>query len=381
MNLSAATRYFSALALLALVVAPIDMLTKGSPAAEDNVQKTDFGKLSDGTQIEQYTLRNTGGAEAKIITYGATLTELWMPDKNGKKADIILGFDNLQGYLGDEPYFGATVGRYANRIAKGKFTLDGKEYSLPINNGPNSLHGGINGFSRRVWKAEPLKVANGAAVRFTYVSKDGEEGYPGALTVTVTYTLANDNALKLAYTAKTDKPTILNLTNHSYFNLSGAASGDILKDILWVDSDRYTPTDDTLIPTGKIESVAGTPYDFRKPTAIGARNADIPKVGGYDINLVLNGKAGTLRRVAEVKDPNSGREMQVFTDQPGVQLYVGIGLDGKLHGIGGAYQKYGAVCLETQHFPDSPNHPNFPSTVLRPGKEFRSETIYKFSAK
>jgi aldose 1-epimerase len=357
------------------------MQTKGSPAAEDNVQKTDFGKLQDGTQIEQYTLRNTSGAEAKIITYGATLTELWMPDKDGKKADIILGFDNLQGYLGDEPYFGATVGRYANRIAKGKFTLDGKEYSLPINNGPNSLHGGINGFSRRVWKAEPLTVANGAAVRFTYVAKDGEEGYPGTFTATVTYTLTNDNALKLAYTAKTDKPTILNLTNHSYFNLSGAGSGDILKDLLWVDSDRYTPTDDTLIPTGKLESVEGTPYDFRKPTAIGKRNGDIPKVGGYDINLILNGKAGTLRRVAEVKDPNSGREMEVLTDQPGVQVYVAIGLDGKLHGVGGAYQKYGAVCLETQHFPDSPNHSNFPTTVLRPGKEFRSETVYKFSAK
>ena len=381
MNLPAAARYFSALALLALVVAPINMQTKGSPAAEDNVQKTDFGKLQDGTQIEQYTLRNTSGAEAKIITYGATLTELWMPDKNGKKADIILGFDNLQGYLGDEPYFGATVGRYANRIAKGKFTLDGKEYSLPINNGPNSLHGGINGFSRRVWKAEPLTVANGAAVRFIYVAKDGEEGYPGTFTATVTYTLTNDNSLKLAYTAKTDKPTILNLTNHSYFNLSGAGSGDILKDLLWVDSDRYTPTDDTLIPTGKLESVEGTPYDFRKPTAIGKRNGDIPKVGGYDINLVLNGKARTLRRVAEVKDPNSGREMEVLTDQPGVQVYVGIGLDGKLHGVGGAYQKYGAVCLETQHFPDSPNHANFPSTVLRPGKEFRSETVYKFSAK
>ena len=381
MNLPAAARYFSALALLALVVAPINMQTKGSPAAEDNVQKTDFGKLQDGTQIEQYTLRNTSGAEAKIITYGATLTELWMPDKNGKKADIILGFDNLQGYLGDEPYFGATVGRYANRIAKGTFTLDGKEYSLPINNGPNSLHGGINGFSRRVWKAEPLTVANGAAVRFIYVAKDGEEGYPGTFTATVTYTLTNDNSLKLAYTAKTDKPTILNLTNHSYFNLSGAGSGDILKDLLWVDSDRYTPTDDTLIPTGKLESVEGTPYDFRKPTAIGKRNGDIPKVGGYDINLVLNGKARTLRRVAEVKDPNSGREMEVLTDQPGVQVYVGIGLDGKLHGVGGAYQKYGAVCLETQHFPDSPNHANFPSTVLRPGKEFRSETVYKFSAK
>jgi aldose 1-epimerase len=354
--------------------------TMGATPAEAHVLKSDFGKLPDGTEIEQYSLQNTKGAEAKIITYGATLTELWLPGKNGKKVDVVLGFDNLEGYLGDEPYFGGTIGRYANRIAKGKFTLDGKEYTLAINNGPNSLHGGKIGFNRRVWKAEPLKLAGGAAVKFSYFSKDGEEGYPGNLTVSVTYALMNDDALKISYTAKTDKATPINLTNHSYFNLSGAGSGDILKDVLWLNADHFTPTDDTLIPTGKIEPVAGTPYDFRKPMEIGARVSEIPQVGGYDINYVLNGKPGELRRIAEVKDPKSGRELQVWTDQPGVQLYIAIGLDGSLHGVGGAYEKYGAFCLETQHFPDSVNHPNFPSAILQPGKEFHSETIYKFSA-
>ena len=380
MNLPAEARHLIPVAFFLLMVAPNNMATLGATTAEARVQKAEFGKLPNGTAIEQYTLENTKGAEAKVITYGATLAELWVPDKNGKKEDVVLGFDNLQGYLGNEPYFGGTIGRYANRIAKGKFALDGKDYTLAINNGPNSLHGGNIGFNRQVWKAEPLKLANGAAVKFTYLSQDGEEGYPGNLTVSVTYALMNDGALKISYEAKTDKATPINLTNHSYFNLSGAGSGNILKDVLWLDADQYTPTDDTLIPTGKLESVQGTPYDFRKLVEIGARISEIPKVGGYDINYVLNGKAGELRRIAEVKDPSSGRELEVWTTQPGVQLYIAIGLDGSLHGVGGTYEKYGAFCLETQHFPDSVHHANFPSVILRPGKEFRSETIYKFSA-
>jgi aldose 1-epimerase len=376
----AALPFAGFLAFLAVALFPGRVKMNAAAVQEDSVQKATFGKLDDGTEIEQYTLRNTNGMVAKIITYGATLTELWVPDKAGKSADVVLGFDSLQGYLNpNQPYFGGTIGRYANRIAKGKFTLDGKQYTLAINNGPNSLHGGKFGFNRRVWKAQPEKIAHGAAVRFSYLSKDGEEGYPGNLSVMVTYALTDDNALKISYRATTDKATPINLTNHSYFNLAGAGNGNILKETLWLDADKYTPTDSTLIPTGELKPVAGTPYDFRKPMEIGARISQIPEIGGYDINYVLNGKMGLLRRIAEVKDAASGRVMEVSTTEPGVQLYIGIGLDGSLHGVGGAYQKYGAVCLETQHFPDSVNHPNFPSAILRPGKVFRSETIYKFS--
>jgi len=294
---------------------------------------------------------------------------------------VVLGFDNLASYAGEHPFFGATVGRYGNRIAKGKFSIDGKEYSLFLNNGPNSLHGGKVGFNRKVWKAEPVTVTHGSAVKFTYVSMDGEEGYPGTLTVHVTYELADDNSLKISYHASTDKPTVVNLTNHSYFNLSGAGSGDILKEVLQLDADHYTPVDDTLIPTGELKSVAGTPFDFRKPAAIGARNSQIPGIAGYDHNFVLNGASGKVRKIGEVSDPVSGRQMEIFTSEPGVQLYVSLGLDGSIKGIGGAYQKFGALCLETQHFPDSPNHPKFPSTLLRPGEDLQTETIYKFSAK
>lgn len=370
------------LVLLALAVFPAETCaTTGKAAAEGSVQKSSFGKLADGTEIEQYTLKNGKGTVAKIITYGATLTELWVPDKNGQSADVVLGFDNLKQYEGQHPYFGATVGRYANRIAKGKFMLDGKEYSLAINNGPNSLHGGKVGFSRKVWKAEPVKESSGPAVRFSYLSKDGEENYPGNLQVTVTYALTDEHALEISYTAKTDKATPVNLTNHSYFNLSGAGSGTIVNHIVWLNADSYTPVDDTLIPTGERKSVDGTPFDFRKPMSIGARNSQVPGTGGYDHNFVLNGQAGTLRRVAQVDDPASRRSMEVWTTEPGVQMYVSLGLDGSIRGIGGAYPKYGALCLETQHFPDSPNKPTFPSTILRPGQEFRSKTVYKFSAK
>ncbi|HTQ63057.1 MAG TPA: aldose epimerase family protein [Candidatus Solibacter sp.] len=373
--------------MLAILMAFSPEFATSSPAGETqtaakqaaHVVKAAFGKLTDGTEIESYTLFNAKGASAKVITYGATLAELHVPDRHGKMGDIVLGFDDLQGYLSQHPYFGGTIGRYANRIAKGKFTLDGKEYQLALNNGPNSLHGGAIGFNRRVWKAEPLEVKDGAAVKFSYLSKDGEENYPGNLRVSVTYTLTNTDELKLQYAAETDKDTVLNLTNHSYFNLSGTDTGDILKYILYINADKYTPVDSTLIPTGKIESVAGTPLDFLKPTAIGVRISEIKDIGGYDHNYVLNGKAGTLRLAARVTDPESGREIEVFTTQPGVQFYSAIGLNGSIKGKGGvAYEKYGAICLETQHFPDSPNHPNFPSTELKPGEHFHSETIYKF---
>ena len=382
MNGTMVFRCVACLAFLAMLLLPGRLPAAPSDAGKvDRVKKNPFGKLPDGSEIEQFTLRNNKGAVAKVITYGATLTDLWVPDKSGKNADVVLGFDNLAGYLTDHPYFGATVGRYANRIARGQFQLDGRQYSLFINNGPNSLHGGKVGFNRKVWKAEPLGLAHGAAVKFTYVSEDGEEGYPGMLTVQVTYELTDENSLKITYVASTDKATVVNLTNHSYFNLSGAGSGDVLKDVLQLDADRYTPVDSTLIPTGELKSVEGTPFDFRKPTAIGERYAQVPGTGGYDHNLVLSGQAGTLRKSGELYDPVSGRQMELWTTEPGVQVYMAIGLNGSIKGIGGAYQKFGALCLETQHFPDSPNHPNFPSTVVRPGNDYRSETIYKFSVK
>jgi aldose 1-epimerase len=372
----------AAFGFLALMAMPAGLRAEtNSPEGAQKVEKKLFGKLPDGTEVEEYTLHSAKGSVAKIITYGATLSELWIPDKSGKNADVVLGFDNLQQYLGDHPFFGATIGRYGNRIAKGKFSIDGHDYSLFLNNGPNSLHGGKEGFNRKVWKAEPIETAHGAAVKFTYVSKDGEEGYPGTLTASVTYELTDDNALKLTYHASTDQPTVVNLTNHSYFNLTGAGSGDILNEILQLDADRYTPVDSTLIPTGELKSVAGTPFDFRKPAAIGARNDQVPGTGGYDHNFVLNGAAGKLRKIGSVSDRASGREMEIWTSEPGVQLYVSLGLNGSIKGIGGAYPKFGALCLETQHFPDSPNHPDFPSTVVRPGKDYHSETVYKFLAK
>ncbi len=379
----------AAVALLSLGIAFAGiLLTLGARSqarkektGEATVEKSEFGTLEDGTVIEAFTLRNARGAMAKVITYGATLTELWVPDKNGKLGDVVFGFDGLKGYLGSHPYFGSTVGRYANRIAKGKFTLDGKEYTLAINNGPNSLHGGKIGFDRRVWKAEPLREPHAAAVRFTYLSPDGEENYPGNLSVSVTYTLTDENALKLDYSAKTDKATPVNLTNHSYFNLAGSG-GDILGYVLYLNADWFTPVDATLIPTGEIRSVKGTPLDFTKPTPIGAHIAEIKDIGGYDHNFVINGEPGKLRLAARVSEPTSGRQMEVWATEPGVQFYSSIGLDGTIVGKGGiTYKKYGALCLETQHYPDSPNHPNFPSTILRPGESFHSETIYKFSNK
>jgi aldose 1-epimerase len=343
------------------------------------VEKKSFGKTQDGTPVDLYSLTNMGGSVAKIMTYGATLTELHVPDRNGKLADVVLGFDNLDGYLAGHPFFGSTVGRYANRIAKGKFTLDGKEYTLAVNNGPNHLHGGLKGFDKAVWKAETISNIDGPSVRFTHVSPDGDEGYPGTLNVAVVYTLTNRNELKIDYTATTDKPTQINLTNHSYFNLAGG--GDVLGHELRLHADRYTVPDDTLIPTGEIKPVRDTPLDFTTTHLIGSRIKQIPaSIGGYDHNYVINGGGGSLARAAHVYERSSGRAMEVLTTQPGVQLYTANFLDGKLKGKGGAaYSKHAAFCLETQHFPDSPNKPSFPSTVLRPGQTFRSTTVYRFS--
>ena len=344
------------------------------------VEKSIFGRLPGGTIVESYQLRNGRGSAAKLITYGASLTELWIPDRAGKLADVVLGLDNLEAYLAPHPFFGGTIGRYANRIAQGRFALDGIEYQLAINNPPHSLHGGQIGFDRRAWKAEALENPGGAAVRFSYLSTDGEENYPGNVRVTVTYTLTESDELKLEYTAETDKATPINLTNHSYFNL--APSGDILGHRLYLNSDQYTPVDTTLIPTGEIRTVAETLFDFRSSMAIGKHIAEITDIGGYDHNFVVNGQAGALRIAARLVEPGSGRQMEVWTTEPAIQFYSGIHLDGSVVGKGGvAYKKFGGLCLETQHYPDSPNHPNFPSAILRPGSRFRSETIYKFSAK
>lgn len=349
-----------------------------------DIQVEEFGKLpesSGGSGVKRYTLRNKNGVVAKVMEYGAILTELWVPDRQGRSGNVVAGFDNLKQYLEGCPFFGATTGRYANRIAKGKFTLDGKEYSLATNNGPNALHGGLKGFDKQLWKLEVVAGNGGEqGVRFSYLSKDGEEGYPGNLQVAVTFTLTEDNSLVIDYVATTDKATIVNLTNHSYFNLAGA--GDILNHELGVAADRYTPVNEQLIPTGELAPVAGTPFDFQQTTRIGARFDQLTNnPRGYDHNLVLKRRAPGLEAIAWVQEPTTGRRMEVLTTEPGMQLYTGNFLDGKLTGVGGFnYKQHSAFCLETQHFPDSPNHPHFPSTVLRPGETFKSTTVYRFPA-
>jgi aldose 1-epimerase len=358
--------------------------TKAKNPRRATVETSEYGKLADGTPVQLFTLTNSKGAVAKITNFGATLTEVWMPDRTGRKRDIVLGFDSLDGYLGKEPYFGATVGRYANRIANGQFTLDGKTYQLAINDPPNSLHGGTVGFDRKVWKAEPIDVPHAASVKFSYHSPDGEENYPGNLDVTVQYTLTDDDELKLDYTATTDKATIVNLTNHTYWNLAGADSGDVLKQVLMLNADSYTPVNANLIPTGQILPVAGTPFDFTKPMAIGSRITDpsVQSHKGYDNNYVVNGAPGAMRLAARATDPDSGRTMEVWTTEPGIQLYTSNYLDGTLNGKRGIhYKQYGAFALETQHFPDSINQPAFPPVILRPGQTFHEATTYKFSAK
>jgi len=346
------------------------------------VKRELLGHLADGAAVDIYTLTNkASGIEARVMTYGATLVSLRLPDRKGEFADVNLGFDNLEGYLGTHPYFGVIVGRYANRIAKGRFSLDGVEYTLARNNNGNSLHGGLKGFDKVVWKAEPVQSADRVGVKLTYLSKDMEEGYPGNLSVTVVYTLTNADELSIGYEAETDKKTPVNLTNHAYWNLKGEGNGDVLGHVLRLEADSYTAVDSAanLIPTGEISSVAGTPFDFTAPYAIGERIAQVE--GGYDHNFVLRG-GGALALAARVEEPESGRAMEIYTDQPAIQLYTGNFLDGTVVGKGGkAYQKHYAFCLETQHFPDSPNHPNFPSTILEPGQKYRTVTVHKFFAK
>jgi aldose 1-epimerase len=359
---------------------------KGRQKVKASVEKKEFGKTADGTPVDQYVLTNANGVKAKVITYGCIVTELDVPDRDGKLDDVVLGFDDLKSYLAGHPHFGAIAGRVANRIAKGKFTLDGKEYTLAVNNGPNSLHGGLKGFDKKVWKGEPVDGADGVGVKLSYVSKDGEEGYPGNLSVTVTYTLTNQNELKIDYSATTDKATPVNLTNHSYFNLAGATSGtDVLGHEVTFEADKYTPADETLIPTGKIESVKGTPLDFTKPHTIGERIEQLKgtgKPGGYDHNLVLYSEGKKLALAARVTEPKTGRVLETFTTEPGVQFYTANSLDAKIKDKAGAgYKKHGGFCLEAQHFPDSINHPEFPSVVLRPGQTYKQTTIYKFSTK
>lgn len=355
----------------------------GSKEADAMSIKTEpFGQTPDGQAVDLVTMTNPNGIEAKIITFGGIIVSLKVPDRNGKSGDVVLGFDNLDGYLRGHPYFGAIIGRYGNRIGAGKFTLDGVEYKLAVNNGPNHLHGGVKGFDKVVWKIEQAKAQGDEAVlKLGYLSKDGEEGYPGNLKCTVTYTLTADDELKMRYEATTDKPTVLNLTNHSYWNLAGQGAGDILGHELMLNADRYTPVDEGLITTGELKSVKDSPMDFTKPMTIGSRIKQVD-IGGYDHNFVLNGKTGKMKLCAKVYEPTSGRVMEIRTTEPGVQFYTGNFLDGTLTGKDGkVYQKHYAFCLETQHFPDSPNKPNFPSVVLRPGEKYDITTVHKFSAK
>ena len=346
------------------------------------VKREPFGSVT-GRPVEQFTLTNAKGVEVKAITYGVIITSITTPDENGVMGDIVLGFDTLDGYLAGHPFFGAIVGRYGNRIAKGRFIIDQQEYKLATNNGPNHLHGGIKGFDKQIWNATILPPAAGQrGIALTYTSADGEEGYPGELAVTVTYTLTDTNQLIVDYAARTTKPTHVNLTQHSYFNLAGA--GDVLDHIVTINADRYTPVDATLIPTGELASVAGTPFDFRGDyTTIGAGiNAPHPqiKIGpGYDHNWVLNRDGEGLKHVARVIDPKTGRTLFVSTTEPGMQFYTGNFLDGKLIGKGGrSYGRRSGFCLETQHFPDTPNQPNFPTTLVKPGQEYKSRTIFTF---
>jgi aldose 1-epimerase len=359
--------------------------TTTSANTSSTITKSDFGKAPDGQPVDLYTLRNSKGAEACIMTYGGRVQKLLMPDKHGKFADVVLGYDTLDGYLSpDCPYFGALVGRYGNRIGNATFNLEGQTYTLAKNNHGNSLHGGLKGFDRVVWTAKPSIGTHGPQLVLAYVSKDGEEGFPGNLEVTAIYTLTEKNELKLEFTAKTDKPTVLNLTHHSYFNLAGQGSGDILNHLVRINADQTTPVDSGLITTGAFADVAGTPFDFRKSTAIGARINDPDPVlqygPGYDHNWVINKPLGQFGFMARVVEPKSGRVMEVWSDEPGLQFYTGNFLDGTITGKEGrVYQRHGAFCMEPQHYPDSPNKPNFPSVELKPGQTFHNTIVYKFS--
>ncbi|RDV11522.1 galactose mutarotase [Pontibacter diazotrophicus] len=351
---------------------------------EMNISQESFGTTPEGEEATLYTLTNAQGMQVQITDYGATITSLLTPDREGELGDVVLGFDSMEGYKSQEyvksgPYFGAIVGRYGNRIAKGRFTLNGEEYQLATNNGENHLHGGLQGFDKVLWQAEPLPQQN--ALRLTYVSPDGQEGYPGTLTTTVTYTLTNDNEVKIDYEAKTDKPTPVNLTNHSYFNLAAGEAEDALGHVVTINADKYTVVDESLIPTGELRDLEGTVMDFREPQTIGARVKQV-EGGGYDHNYVLNNTDDSLKKAATVYEPTSGRVMEVFTTEPGIQFYSGNFLDGTITGSGGkVYEQHYGFALETQHFPDSPNQPKFPSTILEPGNTYETTTVYKFSTR
>jgi aldose 1-epimerase len=357
------------------------------------VERESFGTLPDGRAVDQYVLTNKNGMVVKAITYGGIITSIRVPDTSGTFENVVLGFDELARYLSDEyreasPYFGAIIGRYANRIEDGRFTLDGQAYKLATNNGPNHLHGGDEGFNRRLWEAEPFENDSARGVVFTYTSPDGEEGYPGRLDTEVTYTLTDDNELVFGYRATTTEATPVNLTQHSYFNLSGQSEGTILDHRLTINADAFTFVNENLIPTGELQPVEGTPFDFTMATPIGARinqvNQQLQYAGGYDHNFVLNREdagAGSLVRAARVYDPESGRHLTVRTTEPGLQFYSGNFLDGRLEGPNGPYEHRSGLALETQHFPNSPNEENFPSTILRPGETYRSRTVYEFSTR
>src|SRR5579859_3967755 len=386
-NQKPATRNLQPHALLFLAAA-LCLLAAGmvgcasTSSAPIQVSRKSFGQMPDGKEVYLFSLRNTKGAEALISNYGGIVTSLKMPDRKGNFGDVVLGYDNLKDYLKESPFFGALIGRYGNRIARGKFTLDGQQYTLATNNYPNALHGGNKGFDKVVWQASVVALPDGAGLKLTYLSKDGEEGYPGNLSVTVVYTLTDDNALKIDYTATTDKDTVVNLTQHSYFNLAGNDS--ILNHVVMIPADKFTPVDSTLIPTGDLRPVDGTPFDFRTPTAIGARiNQDDEQLKfgkGYDHNWVINKPLGQYGLMARVTEPASGRVLEVFSIEPGLQFYSGNFLDGTLKGKGGwVYQFRAAFCMEPQHYPDSPNKPQFPSVVLKPGQTYHNLIVYKFS--
>ncbi len=354
-----------------------------SPGSTGSITSAAFGKTADGKAVDIYTLRNSNGMETRVATYGGIVVSLTAPDRDGKFTDVVLGYDRLDDYLKSSPYFGAIVGRYANRIGGAKFTLNGRVYTLAQNSGPNSLHGGARGFDKVVWNAKVVESTKGPALELSYLSRDGEEGYPGNFAVKAVHTLTNENELRIDFTATTDATTICNLTHHSYFNLAG--KGDVLGYEVYINAGRFTPVDAALIPTGELKPVDGTPFDFRKPTSIGARiKTDDPQLkfgGGYDQNFVIDKPPGQLGLQARVYEPTTGRILEVLSTEPGVQLYTSNHFDGSTIGKGGVvYQRHAAVCLEPQHFPDSPNKPNFPSAVLPPGQTYRNTIIYKFSA-
>ena len=374
-----------------LLMLAVGISTVASAAEAGKITHQPFGQTREGTPVEIYTLRNSGGSEARITNYGGILVSLKVPDKQGRLDDVVLGFDTLEGYLSpayaaNNPYFGALIGRYGNRIDKGRFSLEGKDYQITLNNLGNSLHGGKVGFNQKVWEAHELNRPEGAALELRYVSKDGEEGFPGTLTTTAVYTLTDKNELKLEFSATTDQATVVNLTNHSYFNLKGQGNGDILGHLVTLKAEKFTPIDDKFIPLGELRPVKGTPFDFTHPTTIGERigadDEQLKNAKGYDHNFVTEGfqSDGATRPVARVEEPTTGRVLEVESDQPGVQFYTGNFLDGTLTGKGGKiYEKHAALCLEPQHYPDSPNHLQWPSVELKPGQTYHCKIIFRFT--